>query len=353
MKTTSSFILSVVAKQLHYVRCAPQSRHVSPIFTSVPLAKTEGSFQGAGPPRALEESQYNALITMAKGHGHLVQREQFSLALKEFIKREKFLRGHVDFITLALRRMGEFGLQQDLLSYNRLLDIFPKDRFNPKTSWTLCGPMEEHGVRPDYTTYDLLCEVFGKTSLPVEKCQRLAYWFDRYENADPYQIKGALPEAQIELSRLTLQRVCGKGGVVTEIKGSDDFVLSASSAAQRKLLESLDTLENALLCVEGPHRIWMKKTEQFYYSVTLLPRQADDLRQSGEGAVLGVCMCSPRSHDNLKLWLRSMLEQHSSLRDVTVAYNVTTEETHIHTGMKGPVQLTDSTTSRSLLESEV
>ena len=235
MKTTSSFISSVVAKQLHYVRCAPQSRHVSPIFTSVPLAKTEGSFQGAGPPRALEESQYNALITMAKGHGHLVQREQFSLALKEFIKREKFLRGHVDFITLALRRMGEFGLQQDLLSYNRLLDIFPKDRFKPKNLLDAVWPrplpqielalrlltkMEEHGVRPDYTTYDLLCEVFGKTSLPVEKCQRLAYWFDRYENADPYQIKGALPEAQIELSRLTLQRVCGKGGVVTEIKVS-------------------------------------------------------------------------------------------------------------------------------------
>lgn len=235
MKYTSTFILSVVAKQLHCVRCAPQSRHVSPICTSVALAKDESSFQEAGPPRTLEESQYNALITMAKGHGHLVQREQFSVVLKEFIKREKFLRGHVDFITLALRRMGEFGLQQDLLTYNRLIDIFPKNRFKPKNLLDAVWPrplpqielalrlltkMEEHGVRPDYTTYDLLCEVFGKTSLPVDKCLRLAYWLDKYENADPYQIKGALPEAQIELSRLTLQRVCGKGGVVTEIKVS-------------------------------------------------------------------------------------------------------------------------------------
>ena len=67
------------------------------------------------------------------------------------------------------------------------------------------------------------------------------------------------------------------------VQGPDDFVLSASSAAQRKLLQSLDVLENALLCVEGPHRIWIKKTEQLYYSVTLLPWQTDDSRQSGEG----------------------------------------------------------------------
>ena len=231
MKCTSSFI-SAVAKQLQYVRYAPQIRHVTPIFTSSGLVKNEGPLQ-SGSPRTLAESPYNALINVARGHDHLAQRERFSLALKEFIKREKFLRGHVDFITLALHRMDEFGLQQDLLSYNRLLDIIPKGRYKPKnlldSVWPrplpqidlalrLLTKMEEHGVRPDFTTYDLLCEVFGKTSLPVDKCVRLAYWLDKYENADPYYIKGALPEAQIELSRLTLQRVCGKGGVLTEVK---------------------------------------------------------------------------------------------------------------------------------------
>ena len=39
----------------------------------------------------------------------------------------------------------------------------------------------------------------------------------------------------------------------------------------------------------------MKKTEQFYYSVTLLPRQADDLRQSGEGDPC-VYMCVGVAH---------------------------------------------------------
>ena len=83
-------------------------------------------------------------------------------------------------------------------------------------------------------------------------------------------------------------------------QGPHDFVLSASSAAQLRLLESLDDLQNALLCVEGPHRIWMKKTEQLYYSVTLSPWRTEDVEQSSEGDpavcvtcvyVLRVCVC--------------------------------------------------------------
>ena len=154
----------MVAKQLQCVRYAPQIRHVTPIFTSSRLVKNEGPLQSS----SLAESPYNALINVAKGHDHLAQRERFSLALKEFVNREKFLRGHVDFITLALHRMDEFGLQQDLLSYNRLLDIIPKGRYKPKNLLDVVWPrplpqidlalrlqtkMEEHGV----TTFCAKC----------------------------------------------------------------------------------------------------------------------------------------------------------------------------------------------------
>ena len=85
----------------------------------------------------------------------------------------------MDFITLVLHKMDECGLQQDLLSYNRLLDIIPKGHYKPKNLLDAVWPrplpqidlalrlltkMEEHGVRPDFTTYDLLCEVLGKTA---------------------------------------------------------------------------------------------------------------------------------------------------------------------------------------------
>ena len=55
-------------------------------------------------------------------------------------------------------------------------------------------------------------------------------------------------------------------------------------------------------------------------------------------------MCSPRSHDNLKLWLKAMLEWYPPLRGVTVAYNVVAE-TDFGRGVNGPLQLTGSSSS--------
>ncbi len=182
---------------------------------------------------SLIQSPYNALIDSAKLKNHLENREQFALVLKEFMSREKYRKGHVNFIKLAVQRMDEFKLEKDLLTYNRILDIFPKGRFVPKRMldafWPRSTPqlelaldlltkMEEHGIRPDYNTYMLLVETFGKTSLPVDKCYRIAYWFDKYENADPYEIKGELPSDPVELSRLSLKRIAGKSGSLSEIK---------------------------------------------------------------------------------------------------------------------------------------
>ena len=45
------------------------------------------------------------------------------------------------------------------------------------------------------------------------------------------------------------------------------FVVSAHTGAQLSLLQSLADLQGQLLHVEGPHRIWMNKTQQFYYSL--------------------------------------------------------------------------------------
>lgn len=179
------------------------------------------------------QSTYNALIDSAKQKPALDNREQFALVLKEFMAREKYRKGHVSFIKLALHRMDEFGLEKDLLTYNRLLDIFPKGRFVARRMLDAIWPrslpqmelalelltkMEEHGIRPDYNTYMLLIETFGKVSLPVEKCRRIAYWFDKFENADPYKINGELPSDPLELSRLALSRITGEGGQLTEHK---------------------------------------------------------------------------------------------------------------------------------------
>lgn len=160
-------------------------------------------------------------------------RERFAVALLSYMELEKYRRGHVKFITFALQQLEGFGLKEDLLTYNRLIDIFPKDRFKPRNMldafWPKAHPqievalnilqkMEENGVVPDYTTYELLVAIFGRVSPPVEKCYRMAYWFNMFENVDPYRIEGELPSDPVELSRLALFRISGDNGVVTELK---------------------------------------------------------------------------------------------------------------------------------------
>ena len=181
---------------------------------------------------SLVKSSYTYLIDKAKENQSFVHREQFAVALKEYLSLEKYRRGHVNFIKEGLIRMDEFGLQKDLLTYNRLLDLFPKDRFKNKTLFDALWPkphpqidlaldilqkMEDHGVRPDYTTYSLLCEIFGRVSFPVQKCTRIAVWFDKYENIDPYRIQGDVPTDPYALSKMALQRITGDGSHLREV----------------------------------------------------------------------------------------------------------------------------------------
>lgn len=176
-------------------------------------------------------SAYSALLDSARTNSQLSNREQFGLVLKEFMSREKYRRGHVTFINMALERMEEFSLEKDLLTYNRLLDVFPKGRYHPKrlldALWPRSLPqielalelltrMEDNGVWPDAVTYSLLIEVFGKRSLPVEKCDRMIYWYDRYKDSDPYWIDGELPCEELELAKLALQRIVKNAGTITE-----------------------------------------------------------------------------------------------------------------------------------------
>ena len=183
------------------------------------------------------QSQFNALIDAAKhDHKHLTSGDQFSLAVDQFLVREKYRKGHVAFIRLALQRMDEFGLEKDLVTYNKLLEIFPKGRFKPRrmldSLWPRSLPqmelaldlltkMEDNGVNPSLETYQIVKDVFGGMSFPFQKCVRMMYLFDKYENADPYMIEGELPTNPLELARLTLKRIAGSEGQITEHMVSD------------------------------------------------------------------------------------------------------------------------------------
>lgn len=172
----------------------------------------------------------SAILDQAKLLSGLHRADQFKHAMLEFKARDKYMRGHMRFISLTLSRMEDFGLQANLMTYNRVLDMFPKGRYNNKTLLDAVWPkphpqidlalkvltrMEEWGVRPDNVTYTILVEIFGRDSPPVDKCKRIAYWFDRFESSDPYEVKGSLPDRLEDLGMLILSRIAP---VHTEIK---------------------------------------------------------------------------------------------------------------------------------------
>ena len=145
--------------------------------------------------------------------------EQYSVALNEFLVKEKTRRSHVAFIGTARRKMDDFGLEEDLETYNNILDVFPRGRFPPirmlDSFWPKATPqmelclevitkIKEKEVRPSLVTYDFIKAVFGQTG-PLEKCTNIMYFFDKYRYNDPYEIRAKLPTNPVELSRLSLQ----------------------------------------------------------------------------------------------------------------------------------------------------
>ena len=169
------------------------------------------------------------IIDQAKNLTHLHYQDQFRVACLEFMDRDKHRRTHLRFITAALQKIDEFGLQKDLLTYNRILDLFPKGRFVNRTFFDAVWPrptpqmelalnildkMELEGIRPDNTTYTILLETFGKASFPLQKCQRMGYWFDRYKNVDPYKLPSPQPSDPVELCKIALRRMDKDGSVL-------------------------------------------------------------------------------------------------------------------------------------------
>ena len=217
-----------VSRSLHHLRTLSSSSQEDTVgATSQQQLARERHARNESIPAG--SSTYKSLMDSAKAQSELSNREQFGLVLKEFMSREKYRRGHVSFINMALERMPEFQLEQDLLTYNRLLDVFPKGRYKPKRLLDALWPrplpqtelalelltrMEDYNVWPDEITYSLLVEVFGRHSLPVEKCERMAYWYQRFKDADPYWIEGEVPTEPLELSRLALKRITDNNNIV-------------------------------------------------------------------------------------------------------------------------------------------
>lgn len=221
-------------------RCAVKTRFLRRTYHSSMLC-LQGELSGKSSSvekdtAPVQLGGYNTLIDVTKQRTGMDKQEQFAVALDEFIRREKYRKGHVAFIRIAMQRMVEFDLDKDLPTYNRLIDVFPRGRFAPTRMidafWPRSTPqlelclelltkMEEQGVRPSDETRAIVKAVFGWGSLPLEKCDRIMTLFDKYRDMDPYEVRMELPASLTELSRLALFRMSGKDGELMEIQASE------------------------------------------------------------------------------------------------------------------------------------
>lgn len=225
-----SVVKHVIPRSYHPSTCLLQ--HETPDKARKEVIQRQIEVRKTAQAETFQVTGYNSLIDSFKKKSDVEKKEQFALALNEFVSREKYRKGHVQFVRIAMQRMDEFGLKKDLETYNRIIDIFPRGRFAPRRMLDAIWPrslpqlelcldvltkMEVNGVRPSIETYEIVKAVFGR-SLPLEKCVRIMYLFDKFRDMDPYEIRYELPTNPVELSRLALFRIAGKEGQLMEIE---------------------------------------------------------------------------------------------------------------------------------------
>lgn len=160
-------------------------------------------------------------------------KENFHGVIENFLAKDKTRRGHMEFLKAAMHYMEEFGLVKDVETYNRMLDVFPRGRFENRTLfdaiWAKQHPqailaldiltmMEDNWLLPTEETYDILYDIFGHASQPLQKCKRLVFWYHKLEEMFPNPYPKVLPESDSELSKLALARMTRDEQIITIYK---------------------------------------------------------------------------------------------------------------------------------------
>ena len=156
----------------------------------------------------------------------------FRDAIETFKKRDVKRVKVMDFVSTAVTYMEQFGVSKNVDSYNRLLDVFPKGRYHNRTVfdtlWTRYRPqidcavqvltkLEENRIRPNVHTYDIVHEVFGNDSIPLNKLRRIVFWFDKFDEMYPDPLPKELPEDKQELFEIAIDRISDGKMLVSRI----------------------------------------------------------------------------------------------------------------------------------------
>ncbi|XP_069123626.1 evolutionarily conserved signaling intermediate in Toll pathway, mitochondrial-like [Argopecten irradians] len=316
-------------------------------------------------------------------------KENFLKALKLYEEREKvYQRGMVEFLMTGLENMKEWGVHKDKEVYKAMLEVFPKDKYLPKSKWMMelghfpkqqqCAidileKMQNNGVIPDDKMEIMIEERFGHGSYVSRKYMRMMYWMPKFRHANPYPVPFHLPEDPIQLAILALRRMAidlnnrvtvWKTVEVEENPLEDTFIASAQSPDQSDLIKAHPT--DTPLVVKGSYRVWLRHKDLFYFVLQsnqgtpqespgdvkegsefedpdvdwtrLNPYMTDNeedksilvpasIHAQDDGTVMATCITGTNSRDSVLTWIRYLQKTNPQLEHIPVLFEIKT-----HTG---------------------
>ncbi|CAG7819738.1 unnamed protein product [Allacma fusca] len=319
-------------------------------------------------------------------------KETFLASIDVFIMRDKYLRGHVEFIYAALKNMKEFGVHRDLDAYKKLLNVFPKGKMVARNIWQvefvhypkqqycavdLLEQMEDFGVMGDSEVEEILANIFGPTSWPSRKHWRMMYWMPKFKNLSPWRLPDPLPFDSLELVKLAIQRITSVDPAtqitIYQAKDLDDasddtWIVSGQSPDQQSLIGA--HAADRPIYVEGAFRVWLRDQCINYFILRAEPkvrvreeRDEDDVgelrhvyqedysgtvmvkplvHEQEDGTILAVCATGTSSRDSVVSWIRFLQDTNPRLgTDISVVFT-----------LKSPVGPTDTLDPTSLSQSD-
>ncbi|CAK6445484.1 unnamed protein product [Pipistrellus nathusii] len=318
----------------------------------------------------------------------------FVQAVQNFGQHNVHKRGHVDFIYLALRKMRDYGVERDLAVYNLLLDIFPKEVFQPRNIFQKifihyprqqeCGlavleQMESHGVMPNKETEFLLLQIFGRKSYPMLKFVRMKLWFTRFKNVNPFPVPRDLPTDPVDLATLGLRRIepdLSAKVTIYQMASSRDSTGTADPPEQHIVGIQSPDQQAALarhnparpIFVEGPFSLWLRDKCVYYHILRAdleppeereveeiqeewnlyYPMQLDlkygrsawddyefDIDEVEEGPVFAICMAGAHDQATLAKWIQGLQETNPALAQIPVIFRLTASTGELQASSSG------------------
>jgi len=385
IKQSTSFRQSVLAKQGQLYRISDQ-KNIALVLCKKHLSLTNAkyfsvsskSFCSPKSPHDDEDQKTSALVTKKyfEYNQDEKNRESFEGAIDIFTDKDTRRRGSVEFIYAAMRNMEAFGVHRDLVSYKKLLDVFPKGKMIPENrlqgdffhypkqqecATSLLHKMERNKVIPDEELGDLLLNIFGKYGTPYKRYCRMMYWMPKFKNLSPFPLPDEMPDDALELAKLAIKQITSVDPITKlkvidteEVPDSNDktWVVSGQSFNQQDLLENLKS--GTALYVEGAFRVWLKENQVSYFilrgppvpappppsvdndELNIITRWMDgekspagtvvkvpSVHEQEDGTILAVCATGSSSRDSLLSWIRVLEQSNPNLANMAVLFTLT------------------------------